>query len=82
MVKHFACGCGAVHADYCVNCGLSVGGTDHKELSPLDARCEKGAVPHDHPFEKEKGPRMDAYFKGLAARRRSLRRGVTRTARR
>jgi hypothetical protein len=60
-VRVFACNCGAVHSDYCVNCGrwASLGPQESVELTGWDAVCVLGPVPHDHPWE-EKELRMTA----------------------
>lgn len=61
LTRHFACNCGEVHSDYCVNCGrfTSLSPSKSIKLSPNDARCEAGPTMHAHPFE-EKAQRMAA----------------------
>jgi hypothetical protein len=62
----FECGCGAVHSDYCCNCGrfTDLPREAHIELGPYDVPCEHGAVAHEHP-EKEKLERLNQYLDGL-----------------
>lgn len=62
--KHFECGCGEVHGDYCVNCGRFVDADSPPVLGLFDQRCEVGAVPHDHPWS-EKAPYMEAVSDAL-----------------
>ena len=52
-----------MHAPRCSNCGRqsTLPATLHTELTEVDARCEHGAVPHEHPDE-EKIARIDAFF--------------------
>lgn len=54
-------GCGAVHDDYCDNCGrwVSLPATEHATLSEVDAVCEHGRAPHEHP-SAEKIARINA----------------------
>jgi|GEM_PF-5418914 len=72
LTSHFECGCGACKDDYCVNCGRfrSLGPDEHVELSPFDAICPFGAVPHEHSRD-EKHSRMAEYM--LSARMKSRR---------
>lgn len=57
---NFRCGCGRCNDDYCVNCGrfVSLEDDEHVELTPpVDVRCSKGAVPHEH-SDAEKAERV------------------------
>jgi hypothetical protein len=68
-VRLFECDCGEAHSDYCVNCGrfTSLSPTSHIDLADgLYARCEQGAVPHDHPAAEQEA-RLDAYLKKISA---------------
>ena len=66
LVKHFECGCGKVHDDYCGNCGrfVSLAPDKHIELGLYDVRCETGPVQHEH-SEEEKSQRLSAALKKL-----------------
>jgi hypothetical protein len=69
LVRAFACNCGAVHSDYCVNCGrfTSLCRMDYVELSELDVPCVEGAVPHVHAPE-ERAARLRAYMESVRSR--------------
>lgn len=71
LTRHFECGCGEVHDDYCVNCGrwVSLAPTEHVELS-IDAACTAGRVPHVH-SAAEKRASIDAYFKSIHNEKRN-----------
>jgi len=66
IVKKFECGCGAVHSDYCNNCGrwTTLLPTEYAALGDIDARCEAGRVPHEHSSE-EKTARIAAHIARL-----------------
>lgn len=72
MARTFECGCGAVHDDYCVNCGrfVSVPPDRSTELTEVDARCPCGPVQHDHPPE-EKSARVQAFYEKIRQRSKS-----------
>jgi hypothetical protein len=63
VAKHFDCNCGAVHDDYCINCGrwVSLPSDQYTTLTELDEACEKGAVLHEH-SDEEKKHRLDAFY--------------------
>lgn len=63
LAAHFKCNCGEVHSDYCVNCNrwVDLPPGKHVELDEIDAPCDVGPVPHEHPME-EKSARLAAYF--------------------
>lgn len=70
--RHFECGCGAVHDDYCDNCNRwsSLPANEHVELSELDAPCSAGKADHVH-TEAEKSARIDAMFNRIKNRGRN-----------
>jgi hypothetical protein len=56
MTRHFECGCGEIHSDYCDNCGrfTSLALTESTQMSDFDEKCTHGAVAHNHaPAEKQ-----------------------------
>lgn len=63
MRQHFDCNCGAVHDDYCLNCGrfVSLPADESIELEVIDVRCAAGRCPHDHPAE-ERAARIALFF--------------------
>ena len=65
MVRYFACNCGAIHGDNCVNCGRSVDAPQGEflDLSQVDMPCTAGVEPHDH-SDSEKCARIAAFFEG------------------
>lgn len=68
MVREFECNCGEVHGDHCVNCGrwVALQVSEHVELSEIDARCDRGAVEHDHSVE-ERAERITQFFTRVRA---------------
>lgn len=72
LKKNFECGCGAVHSDYCVNCGRFTTLPPYQTLELCEgfgqARCEKGPVMHNHPPE-ERAERIKAYFEKVKKER-------------
>lgn len=70
--KHFACGCGAVHSDYCANCNrwADLGPTEFVTLEEPDAVCTVGKVPHEH-TEVEALERLNHFFAAAKSRRAS-----------
>jgi len=67
LTQNFACNCGAMHGDTCVNCGrfTDLGPTEYLEMSQADAPCSYGPVAHVH-LDEEKGARIDAFFADVA----------------
>ncbi len=58
------CGCGAVHSDYCVNCGRwsDLPLDQHATMiDGYDEPCTAGKVPHEH-TDAEKEARIDRYI--------------------
>lgn len=55
MVRTFDCTCGAVHDEFCANCGrwTSLPTTHALVLGPIDEVCKEGRTDHQHFFEKK-----------------------------
>ena len=66
MRAHFECGCGAVHSDYCTNCGRFTDLPDdaYAELSDPDVPCTAGQQIHVHTDEEKVG-RLDAHMRRI-----------------
>ena len=65
MMRPFEYNCGAVHGDFCLNCGRRIG-AEPGRLTEVDLRCERGATPHDHP-PSETADRIKAWHDKLNA---------------
>lgn len=55
MQAEFKCGCGAMHDNFCRNCGRFCSIADDKavELSIFDAECPVGYAFHNHPLAEK-----------------------------